>query len=99
MTDRSTPGADRLADWNDDADWDGPEPTYPIQCANCTQRHAGGLTCNAYPGGIPVSILTNERDHRRPQPGDMGILFTPRDAEADRIVAALFGDRTEDTTE
>jgi hypothetical protein len=33
----------------------------------------GGPTCAAFPDGIPEAILTNQVDHRDPQPGDHGI--------------------------
>jgi len=43
-------------------------------------------TCDAYPDGIPPAILSWEHDHRIPFPGDSGILFEPRDEEADQFV-------------
>jgi hypothetical protein len=64
------------------------------QCWICDHltRDSPLAVCAAFPGGIPVRILTNEEDHRVPwidprtgQPGDRGggalkgsILFTPR---------------------
>ena len=33
--------------------------------------------CRAYRDNIPVEIFINERDHRKPQPGDNGIQFEP----------------------
>lgn len=43
-------------------------------------------TCDAYPDGIPPAVLSWEQDHRIPFPGDHGILFEPRDEEADQFV-------------
>jgi hypothetical protein len=50
-----------------------------------------GATCDAYPDGIPPAILSWEHDHRAPFPGDKGILFEPRDEEADQFVKRYFG--------
>jgi len=35
------------------------------------------MTCDAFPIGIPSVILTGERDHRQPFPGDKGIRWEP----------------------
>ena len=40
-----------------------------------------GMTCGAYPGGIPVEILVSLADHRLPYEGDRGLGFEPRCAE------------------
>ena len=46
------------------------------QCMDCKHLTRGGsLTCAAYPEGIPRTILLNEWDHRKPQPGDHDIQF------------------------
>jgi hypothetical protein len=48
------------------------------QCALCVHFHHDQLeddTCNAFPLGIPESILLNEHDHRLPFEGDNGIRF------------------------
>lgn len=31
--------------------------------------------CKAYPDGVPSEIVDNEWDHRKPQPGDNGVVF------------------------
>jgi hypothetical protein len=36
-------------------------------CQNC-KNYLDELTCLAFPNGIPQSILSNERDHRKPLP-------------------------------
>jgi len=38
------------------------------------------FACDAFPAGIPASIIENRRDHRKPYPGDRGILFEPRES-------------------
>ena len=44
------------------------------QCGICKYAK-GGLTCAAYPRGIPEEILTGEVDHTEPYKGDHGIQF------------------------
>lgn len=46
------------------------------QCGVCL-RYRGSLDCDAYPQGIPESILTGVADHTRGQRGDGGKLFKP----------------------
>ncbi len=66
-------------------------PQHPpgVQCSACL--HYRGLTelppeeegieidvvptCAAYPDGVPDHLLLDQADHRRPYPGDGGILF------------------------
>ena len=50
------------------------------QCVSCRHNHHDG-TCDAFPGGIPVDILTNTFDHRQPHDGDHGIQFDPLPGE------------------
>jgi hypothetical protein len=52
--------------------------TYPVPiCYSCYYLEADGLgmTCAAYPNGIPTEILESEVDHRLPYTGDNGIQF------------------------
>lgn len=46
------------------------------QCATCRHKW-GGAFCDAFPRGIPMSILTNAFDHRNAHPGDHGIRYKP----------------------
>jgi len=55
-------------------------------CLNCKFFHRdplqdrsgeNGLTCDAYPDGIPDAILFGDSDHKTPYPGDHGITFEP----------------------
>lgn len=34
--------------------------------------------CEAFPGGIPAEIITEEVDHTTPYPSDHGIQYEPR---------------------
>ena len=43
------------------------------QCLHCTHAHDDD-TCEAFPDGIPLEVVTYH-DHRKPYPGDNGILF------------------------
>jgi hypothetical protein len=36
-----------------------------------------GLTCKAYPEGIPSHIIQGEIVHDKPYPGDNGIMYEP----------------------
>lgn len=47
-------------------------------CAWCTRFRAqvrDRTTCDAFPEGIPEAIQWMDADHRRPYPGDHGMLF------------------------
>jgi hypothetical protein len=70
-------------------------------CKGCTHYH--GITivpnaewntssCDAFPAenGIPVEIDKSEADHRKPYPGDNGIYYQPKDAEAMLYAIRLF---------
>lgn len=46
-------------------------------CAHFMSNNLEGLTCDAYPDGIPIEIITGENDHREPYSGDHGIQFEP----------------------
>lgn len=55
-------------------------------CLGCTRFRADkpGLTCDAFPQGIPQAIYESSADHRKPYPGDRNLQFvakTPADAE------------------
>jgi hypothetical protein len=52
-------------------------------------------TCKAFPRGrgIPGAILSGDHDHREPYPGDLGVQFVPRDAEAAEHAAHVIADR------
>lgn len=50
--------------------------TISEQCATCA-NWLNGLTCRAFPSGIPDAILDGEHDHRAPFDGDGGIRYDP----------------------
>jgi hypothetical protein len=47
-----------------------------IQCMECANA-LEGRRCKAFKW-IPSDILTGRHDHRKPYPGDNGILFEPK---------------------
>jgi hypothetical protein len=55
----------------------GPTPA----CMACIRFHTTGpgLTCDAYPAGIPDIIVLTGVLHTAPYPGDGGLTFAPAD--------------------
>ncbi len=56
-------------------------------CHKCRYLHSDGMSCMAYPDGIPEDILIGKIDHTEPQPDDNGIQFKPRQGE--RIITTF----------
>lgn len=50
-------------------------PTIPALCWGCERFREDGTTCDAFPDGIPESILLGGADHREPVDGDHGMQF------------------------
>ncbi len=61
----------------------------PPMCYGCTHKREG-LTCDAFPAGIPLEIVRSVADHREPFHGDNGIRFEPRDTAAADYADQLF---------
>jgi len=51
-----------------------------VMCDHCA-HYRDGTGCRAFGDRIPDSILDGDHDHRRPYPGDNGILFEPADPQ------------------
>ena len=45
------------------------------QCTKCMYWRLNTLFCEAYPDGIPATILSGNHDHTKPFEDDQGILF------------------------
>ncbi len=50
------------------------------QCNQCRHVSDNGMTCAAFPQGIPIPILSGKVQHTKPYPGDHGIRFEPRES-------------------
>ena len=50
-----------------------------FSCQKCKHLNKDGISCDAFPDVIPQDILASVFDHRKPWPGDNGILFEPKE--------------------
>jgi len=50
---------------------------FPL-CNKC-KHYIAGVTCRAFPGGIPIDILTGRHEHTKPYEGDGGIRFEEKE--------------------
>lgn len=63
---------------------DGPNPGASAICSRCLNLRDTRLqTCNAFPKGIPDIIWRGDNDHKKPFPGDGGIMFDPIPGDID----------------
>lgn len=46
-----------------------------FDCDLCKHIHKDNITCDAFPGGIPIEILSNQKAHTKPYLNDNGIQF------------------------
>ena len=52
----------------------------PPICYNCThQDQEDHFKCTAFPKRIPKAIIESRANHRKPYPGDNGVLYDPID--------------------
>ena len=64
------------------------------QCRKC--RHdktgvdgqVGKSVCTAFPDGVPLEILLNRHDHRKPYQGDNGLRFEAKHVDSINISAS-----------
>lgn len=52
----------------------GPAPIC-MDCIHYDRKNTSGLTCSAFPNGIPEDIIFSRVDHHKPYDGDHGIQF------------------------
>jgi hypothetical protein len=51
--------------------------TIPALCWSCKHQRPDKWTCDAFPAGIPMDILTGS-DHRKPVPGDRDLQYSQK---------------------
>ena len=55
-------------------------------CEECKHQYIDNkkriYACNAYPNGIPMEIIRNIVDHRKPYKGDNGIQYEPKEGKS-----------------
>ena len=56
---------------------DGLEIIRLSNCGRCQFKHLDAATCDAYPTGIPLAMLSGQNQHNQPSTGDNGIQFKP----------------------
>ena len=49
-----------------------------FSCLKCKHLNKDEISCDAFTDTIPQDILASVFDHRKPFPGDNGILFEPK---------------------
>ncbi len=55
------------------------EDEFAFQCYACAHLDKRlGMTCKAYPDGIPEALALGQKSHLTPYKGDGGVRFTPR---------------------
>jgi hypothetical protein len=54
-------------------------PHVSVQCLGCKHFLFEGLSCDAFPEGIPREIVEGKFDHSAPYEGDGGIRYEPRE--------------------
>jgi hypothetical protein len=62
-------------------------------CVFCSHWHRvnlNGMTCEAYPEGIPKDIILNRQDHRQHLPDDQNIKFNPIDQRGIQHASQMF---------
>lgn len=61
-----------------------------LYCKRYRRDDPDRLTCDAFPAGIPETIIESRLDHRKPVNGDRGLRFDPVDADGERYASAVF---------
>ena len=52
-----------------------------VQCSSCKHYQSRNI-CAAFPGGIPLEIVSGEHDHRQPFEGDGGLRYRNKKADS-----------------
>ena len=73
------------------------ESLLPPICLYCVRfrPNSPGLTCDAFPDGIPEAIWTLQADHHQPYSGDHGIRYTAPHDDAAREARTIIQETRE----
>lgn len=66
----------------------GPLEQVTVLCTSCEHRNEDGVTCKAFPKGIPIGVFTGDLDHTKAIPGDKGILYAKKKLSNAEILKA-----------
>lgn len=61
-----------------EAKFSGPLEQVTVLCTSCEHRNDDGITCKAFPKGIPTGVFTGDLDHTKAIPGDKGVLYSKK---------------------
>ena len=67
-------------------------PSYDPICLLCARLRDSGMTCDAFPDGIPSDIVQVKSLHLKARDGDRGLTFALRDDDATREAAQAMVD-------
>lgn len=61
----------------------------PSLCGSCVYKDPDEPKCEAFPDGIPISILSGYQDHFQSYRGDRGITFEPMEGTEEAVATFI----------